>query len=117
MAITWGYPLVIRQFAMENNNFLAKSSTQQAICTMAMSDRRRVTPPPSNPKMPQPWVPQLIVGLALVLLLNSSWVIALMIVVGEPQRRMGCGGLVFGSQRMFDLVGSASLKSLFKSQK
>ena len=28
---------------------------------------------------------QLIVGLALVLLLNSSWVIALMIVVGEPQ--------------------------------
>ena len=89
MAITWGYLLVVRQFAMENNNFLAKSSTQQGN-------------PPCNPKMPQPWAPQLIVGLALVLLLNSSWVIALMIVVGEPQRRMGCGGLVFGSQRMFD---------------
>jgi hypothetical protein len=29
MAITWGYLLVVRQFAMENNNFLAKSSTQQ----------------------------------------------------------------------------------------
>ena len=116
MAMTCGYLLVIQQFALENNHFLAKSSTQQAICTMAMSDHRRVTPS-SNPKMPQPWVPQLIVGLALVLLLNSSWVIALMIVVGEPQRRMGCGGLVFGSQRMFDLGGSASLKSLFTSQK
>ena len=103
MAITWGYPLVIRQFAMENNNFLAKSSTQQAICTMAMSDRRRVTPP-LQPQDAPALGASVDRGLALVLLLNSSWLIALMIVVGEPQRRMGCGGLVFGSQRMFDLL-------------